>query len=654
MSISTGSVPHVIDASVLDGLAGRLTTVAQTVSTAMSETADRWSRLREVFDVFGAEGAYSMLDRPSSDAADFATALIAASASLSSYAQYTMPNLKTRRQELLDRIPDVNSAYESAQDDVTTTESAYWSAFGRDQRSDATTDAREARMDALHARDAAARDVSDLEGDIERFRRDVENAEEDLARELTIITGGTEVHGAWGAELHISQTYWGSASSSYPMGPITTTDLSGRLSLALSDAVADRIDWLGSAPAQDVQAWVDSHPDFAGAVGFVEPSRAVTLWNDLVEHSTAGGGDTPWATGPLAQLFGLAPFAIGNLNGLKATDRTRFNSEYLDQLLARDDLSEQQQAQLTMLRRHIDAAADSGEPERTLLSLFLETDDGSPRASIGYGDVDTADQINTMTHGIDTDLSSLPAWERSALAMNEDLARELASRGSDATTATVMFMEWDSGDMFNVWNIERPDGGAQRLSQLLRGFEASNPDAQRNLQLHSLGTTAGTQAIADNPQLVDGVWLYGSAGVTEQTAQELQRQILAGILDVHATHANDDWIAPLGRLDISEHPNDPRDIANADVIDADGGFVAGFNGGEQGERTEGHNSQSSTEWLYTFEGLEYLPPPPGAETGGFIPVWDDDAVGYLDPRSQAYKQSIVDLTLALLQREESR
>ncbi|WP_404442028.1 alpha/beta hydrolase [Microbacterium marinum] len=643
MTISAASVPHVLDPGVLDGMAERLSSVASGLGTAVAESVDRWGRLREVFEVRGAEGAYSMLDRPAADANEFIMAVVAARTALMSSADYTLPRLRARREELLERIPGVNEACQNAAAEVTASERAYWTAFDEDQSSDRTIRARERRMNALHARDEADRDRGDLVDDIDRFRRDVEGTEEDLALELTRITGGTEVHGAWGEELSVSQTYWGWASAAYDMGPITRRSLSEELSARLSDAVLDRVDWLGTADEEDVRRWVQAHPDFPSAVGLVAPVDAVRLWDGLVADSHRASDDSSWTTGPLAQLFALAPFAVGNLNGLKAPDRNEFNRQYLAQLLARDDLGDTQREQLTTLRRHL--AARTSEPDRSLLSLFLETDDGSPRASVAYGDVDDADQINTLTHGIETDLGSLGVWSSSAIAQQGDLAAQLDHRGSSSTTATVLFMEWDSGGTFNVWNIERPDGGAQRMAQLLRGFETSNPAAQRNVQLHSLGTTAGTQMIADNAGLVDGAWLYGSAGITEETRRELQRQIAAGELSLHVTHADDDWVAPLGRVPMSEHSVDPRDIAEADVFGSDGGEVDDYLGGEFGERVEGHNSQGSTEWVYRIDGLEVVPTPEG---GAVTLVWDDEAVGYLDPRSQAYKQSVVDLANAAI------
>jgi len=642
-AVST-SLPNVVDAAPVEALSTQITSAATTLQTAMIDSQDRWKRIREVFEVSGAEGAQFMLDPPTESAQDFVTAILEGARVLSEAATYTLPALKARREELAARIITV------AQTGVETAEAAYWSAFDADPDSSTTTTARAARMDALHAEESADREAGRLRSDIEKFRRDIDDAEETIAGELTRISGGDEVRGAWGEYLRISQTYWGVVESSYPMGPTTSLGLAERLEVALSDASASRLDWLSTTDPSTAEAWIASHPDFASAVGFVDPDRAIRLWEGLEAQSSRGpDGEGPWATGPLAQLFALAPFAIGNLNGLRAADKTEFNRETLKQLLA-GELSETQRSQLDQLDSLLKEAAENPEPPISLLSLFLETDDGSPRASIGFGDVDTADQITTLTHGIGTDMGQLGDWSDSAIEMKAGLDRELGKRESSTTSATVLFMEWDSGGTGNVWNIERPDGGAERMSQLLRGFESNNPNAQLNLGLHSLGTTSGTQMVADNPGLVDNVWLYGSAGVTPETARALSSQIDDGLLVVHATHAEDDFIAPIGRWSVSEHPVDPREIDGVNVFSADGGWVPGYGdgSGEHGERTEGHNAQRSTEWYYRVDGFESSP------TGDPIPIMDDESVGYLDPVSQSFKQTVVDLVDAAAVPEAAR
>ncbi|MFJ2367748.1 alpha/beta hydrolase [Microbacterium sp. NPDC087665] len=640
-AVNPSSVPHVLDAAVVEGLGEDIVTSATLLETTMVSAVDRWQHLPEVFDVAGAEGAVAMLDPSRGAASEFVTAMIEARRVLTDAAMNTLPVLKRRREELLERIITVNKQHADAISAASEADSAYWTAFRDDPDSDETSATADERTSAADAEDAANTAVTNLKRDIEKLRSDIEAEEEWIAGELGRISGGDVVRGAWGDEVRVSQTYWGEAESVYPGGPTVTSGLAEHLRQSLSDAAASRITWLSTASETEVEEWLAAHPDFASGVGFVDPQRASYLFENLEDQSTRGA-DGAWTTGPLAALFALAPFAIGNLNGIPAVMKNEFNRETLNDLLA-GDLTETQRTQLERLRDLLAKGQENPDPPLSLLSLFLETDDGSPRASVGFGDVDTADQITTVTHGIETDMGNLGEWSDSAISTKSSLDKELADQGIVGSTAMVLFMEWDSGGTGNVWNIERPDSGAERAAQLLRGFQTINPAAQLNLELHSLGTTAGTQMIVDNPGLVDNVWLYGSAGLTEQTAADLKNLINDKLITVHATHASDDFIAPIGRWPVSEHPVDPRTIAGVETFSSDGGFVSGYGSGdgEHGERTEGHNSQASTEWYYLIDGFEVTP------TGDAIPVMDDEAVGYLDPRSQSFKQTVMDLAAAL-------
>ncbi|MBQ3358770.1 MAG: hypothetical protein IJG47_07710 [Microbacterium sp.] len=618
----------------------------------MTDARDRWNRLSEVFSVYGAEGVTSMLSKPLTAAEDFAEAMAEVETALVSAATDVFPDLRARREKLAARIVTVNEQYDEAYVGLASANAVYWRSYETDSTSESTSRAATEQTSAMDAVTAADRAVGELEADVRSYTRDLEEAEDVLARSFTKISGGDEVLGAWNAEVDVAQSYFGSSSTSYPSDPSKHSDFADSLRDRISTAVENRVTWLTTGDPEKVKDWVDSHPDFASAVGFVDVERAAGLWSDLSRASTRGD-DGSWATGPLAQALALAPFVIGNLNGIPATARNEFNRRTLDDLLA-GDLDAKQREQLEGLRGFLQRAEQDSGASAELLSLFLDSADGSARASVGIGDIDNADQITTLSHGIEEDLGKLDPWGASDVNMYKDLNRELLRADSAATSAVVLFMEWDSGSKSDVLNIERPDGGAERLAQLLRGDGVANPRVQRDLDLHSLATTMGAQMMADNPGLVDNAWLYGSAGISTEAAKSLERQIFDGVLTVHATHATDDWVAPLGRPELSEHPVDPRDIVGVQDFSSDGGVVKGFRSdkGEYGERTEGHNSQASAEWFYRIDG--WVPLPVAAPYALPIPVMDDVAVGYLDPDAQSYKQAIVDHVRAILDREANR
>lgn len=628
MSVSE-QLPTVLPPSALEALAGRLDLAAEKIESAMTDAADRWERLHEVFDVRGAEGAYDLLDRPVRASQDFAGALHDARDRLVSVASEVLPDLRRRREDLAARIDAVNIRATAAALDVAAAEARFVRARDAEDAEAAMPRASRERLSAWADQHAAETAVGELEGEIARLRRDVEQVEEGLASSLRGISGGDTVSDAGGGSVDIAQNYWGASQSLYPGGAGVAIGLEERLTRSLSDASAKRISWMGRANRDDVRAWVDGHPDFAAAVGMVDPEKAQRLWAQTEPASAA-------------QLFALAPFAIGNLNGISAKVKNRYNRETLDQLLAGDDLREDYRAHLERLEEELD------KPDAPkLLSLFQETADGSPRASIGWGDIDHADQITTLSHGITEDLAAFPDWAHSAQTMQTEV-----SNRTSATTATVLFMEWDSGDIPEVEHIERPDNGAVRLSHLLHGFRAQNPGTQLNLGLHSLGTTMGAQMMVDNPKLVSNAWFYGSAGINGQTAHALERQMDAGDLVIHATYAQpeptspDDWVAPIGRM--GEHPVDPADIDGVRNFSSEGGIIHDKPRGngpvvtERGLATDGHNAQRSSLPYYRVNPGQLLLSPVWAA----LHPWEAPAVGYLDPDSQSFKQSVVDIAHA--------
>lgn len=647
MSAITTELPNVVDPAVLEDLGTRLAASAEALHATTLQANERWARLPEVFAVTGAEGAFMMLVPAKTSTELYVDAMSQAQKALTDAATDAFPTLRTTRKKLVARIIAVNEQWDAAQSGLEYANTAYWSAYESDPASDTTRQMGTAQTDATDAWNAADAAVEELKADIRTFIHDLEDAEDEVARGLKKVSGGDTVTGAWGDEILASQASWGDSIRDYPGGAPTDIGLADRLRDRLSTKVANVISWMATADPDDVEDWLDAHPDFPGAVGFVAVAPAAKLWDDLKKKSTRDAADENWEDGPLAHLFDVAPAVIGNLNGIPANARDEFNRQTLKDWLA-GDLTAEQRAQLQGLSDYLDEQKQKRtDLPVTVLSLFIDTTEGEPRTTLGFGDIDGADQITTITHGIETNLSSLRPWAASAASMHDDLNDELARKGSSASSAVVLFMEWDSGGTGDVWNIERPDAGAERLAQMQRGFEASNAGVQLDLDLHSLGTSMAAQMIADNDGLVDNVWFYGSAGLSQEAAEALEGQIRDGSLTLHVTHADDDWIAPVGRVEISEHPVDPRTIGQAteaatgdangrpQMFSSNGGWVEDFHTpeGEHGERTEGHNSQRSTEKIYLLDFTR---------VNRFEIGVDDEAVGYLDPASQSYKQSIVD------------
>lgn len=643
---SVADLPQVLDPAVVSGLAERLVTVANATQTSMSTVHDRWNVLSdpEVFHVTGAEGVPRMLDRPRDDAQSFAESLVAARNALYEAASSELPDLRSRREELASRIGSVVADYTSAEEAKAMADTTYWSTRSSGTDPDVAADAALGRSSAGTVLRKAQDALDALRDDIERLRRDIEDSEDRLASRLRGVSGGTEVYAAGGEPLRVAQTFWGFVENAYPGAPAaasTSRTLAEQLTYELGRAAERRIDWLSTADEDAVKRWMEAHPDFVQAVAFVDPHRAGDLFADLASTSTAAPNGE-WNAGPLAQLLALAPLVVGNLNGIPAPQRGMFNRSGLAQALARDDLDDETRTRLEHLRAVIEQRGDDGT-RPTLLSFFLDTE-GSPRANIAFGDVDNADQITTLTHGIRTDLGSLNEWARGSADLQAALTSELERTGQDKSTAVVLVMDWDSGGVLSVREIDRPDAGASRLSQTWQGLHTVNPDAQLNAGAHSLGTTMTGQALSDNPGLVSHVWFFGSAGVTPQTGDELAAQIRSGQTELFSTHADDDNIAEWGRKDWlgSAHAVDPRDIPGVERFGSNGGVVPGYGspGGEDGESTDSHDAHNSTKDVLVGWSVG-----PG---GAAIPRYESrEQTGYLDPSAESFKHFVVGLREAL-------
>jgi hypothetical protein len=506
MTISEDSVVQVVSPGSAEGLADLLSTAASRLDSAISASQTHWMRLFEVFEVSGTEGLSYMLDPAARSVQEWGEALASARQALIDAAMFSLPGLVTRREALLVRIAEVNQSWADAASAVESANSAYWSAYERDSESSSTSTARRSRMDALHDQDVANEAVAALKADIEKFRRDVEDEENSLASTLRGIGGGDQVRGAWGKEVRVSQTFWGFSEQSYPGGPRTETDLAGNFEDAMSEAAVSRINWLSMVDASKAGDWVDEHPEFAATIGFIDPEVAAKLWDGLVSESTRGpgdGGGKQWATGPLAQLFAVAPFAIGNMNGLQARDRDEFNRESLRQVIADPNATEEQRDAAEQTQKALERAAQQspGSTIVQLVALELPANGGERdmRAAISVGDLDTAQDVGVMIPGMNSSVSeSIFGLAGNAVNMQDE---QLNIRNPD-TTATVVWMGYESptelpwdGSSY-VAEETLAQAGALSLGRFMNGVDFSNASAETTIHAHSYATRMASYALA--------------------------------------------------------------------------------------------------------------------------------------------------------------
>lgn len=527
MVISESSVAEVIPPANVEHLDSLLKTAQSTLDTAMEDAQKYWLTLSDVLQVDGADGMNYLLDPSSRAVQEWGTALASARTALSDAATNTLPALVTRRARLLERIVEVNRQSSDADGAVALADAQYWSAYGSDPESSSTTSARESRTDALHAQEQARELESQLESDIEAFRRDVEAEEEKLAGALKGISGGDEVLGAWGDEVRVSQTYWGFAEQAYPGAPRESVDLTEHLRDSVEQATVARINKLSVTDPAAAKEWLDAHPEFAATVGLIDPAVAARLWQGMAAESTrapADGGGERWVTGPLAQLFDIAPFTIGNLNGLLAKDRDEFNRETLRQTLDDPDATAEQRAAAEQTQMALDRALEAS-PEGTVVQLvaFEVPADGGERdmrAAISVGDLDTAQYVGVMLPGMDSSVAvSMDGLVGNAVNMQDAHVRV----GNTEPTATVVWMGFESAgaNPFTSEFLGRDDlaqEGALPLVRFLGGVDATNPSAETTIHAYSYSTRLATYALSAGPYgggEVDHLVLYGSPGLAE-------------------------------------------------------------------------------------------------------------------------------------------
>lgn len=384
-----------------------------------------------------------------------------------------------------------------------------------------------------------------------------------------------------------------------------------------------------------MRAWVDEHPEFAMDAGLVDPVTAVEHWDRLTASSAGSPG--AWSAGPARIAMDAVPEVIGNLNGLPIADKDAACRAALRLMLdgaavsapapvrvvgqrdgasapeseagdadttgpaaaaagarpvARRELTPEAHRQLGHVAAELRRAAHS-----RLLSVFL--DDGTPRAVLSFGDPDTARLVVVLTHGIVTNLESMPEWARTARRIRTGLAADPQILRDDVAVLT--WFGYDSGTHLSALGTRHATVGAARLAAQLAGIRHRNPGARIALVAYSYSSTmAGELVEGGGGRLIDDLFSIASAGVTAEAADAIEADVYAKVFRFFATESAEDGVAALGRM--SQHPVDPREIPGAVVYESDGG--------DTGIAVVGHASHT--------------------------PADKPDEPGYFDPRTQAF------------------
>lgn len=539
---------------------------------AMIEANNTWKGLDAYFQVQGAEGVFQMLERLVVDAEAFSSAVLDGYQHLTQ-AESTFQSLERRREDLVADIADVNTQLEAAH-----------SALAYEQRQSnmvcyqpgsaaewqQTMALWNAELD-VHAADRAE---ERLRSKIEKFNRSVEDEERHLGQSLKNVSGGTDVYGSDGEPIR--RQWWGNwGASGSSMSDIPMVD---RFERVLTTQYISRLDWLLEQNPASIESWLAAHPAFVSGAAMVNSGRMADWFHRHVPREAIEDGWEP--EGAWLTLWETAPGTVGNLSGLPASVKDTYNRQYLDMLIA-EDRGEEATQHLRQLKQQLRIYGD----DSVLLSVFFDGED--PRASVGMGDIDNAEQVFLLTHGIKNDLGSLPAWAKTA---NEVHTQVNAQGGPE--TATVAWFGWDSGDTRTVQNNENARTGAARLNADLAGLIESNDrpgitSPHIVAGLHSYGTTMGGEAYVRGNHIFDAVFMNGSPGISDHAVQAYSHAGQTGTSAVHAALADDDSTAGFwgGKIWNFDHRNNPVDFDGITPIDVDGGD--GF------DRVTGHQAHHS-------------------------------------------------------------
>lgn len=641
--IDPESILHPVGPDVVRQVAKTTRRVGSAVEEAVASVKSAWSPgMSEAIQVSGEPGAVAVGSMISglatSTVEQFKHAMHACATALSEEVA-NLTNLRSAGDRLRDQADQLNGRWQHAEIERLHALDALRATNG---------------WDPLLAINPVESEMTALAAEVKAHNAAVEEAERRIADKISGISGGTRVVDRWGREVTAARS-WGTHVGTYPGGPTYRTDLTQDFTNRLTTIVTNAITALSTMDPDEAKKWLEKRPGLESAVGLLPASTAAALYDELASTSAPAG--VPWHTdGPLNALFQSAPLLVGNLPGIPASVKNAFNREGLRQLLNSGGLGRDQKDQLSLLDETL-----RGEGAPGLYALHLDTD-GSPRASVAYGDVDTADQVTTLTHGIRTDLANVDDWARSAHQLAVDTDAELAGK---AHTAVVVYMEWDSGGATNVFRMDRPAAGAERLTTHLEGISYRNPSAQQTIVAHSLGSTMASQAIANHPGLVSHLYTVGSAGIAHRDWASLGQQMADGTLRVSVAEAPGDPWARIGKGFWSSHPTEPQALPGAEIIRTEAGFVPGFGEGlgEHGFRTPSHDAHgvqlvpaTTHTGPYQDHSPRYAPYEAAGQgesavdySGDYLYQPTAPAAGYLEPESTTYKRlamSLVDDVLS--------
>ncbi|MBC9937219.1 MULTISPECIES: alpha/beta hydrolase [unclassified Leucobacter] len=322
------------------------------------------------------------------------------------------------------------------------------------------------------------------------------------------------------------------------------------------------------------------------------------------------------------RLVTEVPWVIGNLPGLPFAVRDAANREQLEYfILHPDELGPTHRVAVDELMKVLEKerlrVAERGVASPPVSLVAFDVTGEVPRAAVGYGDLDAAQNLNWVIPGMFNDVhEGLAGWDRASrhiLRAQHDELRH-GERG-DEGSALITYFEYDTPNLLTVLSAETARIAASRLAAELDGSSATRqgnqPMTNHGVLAHSYGTTVAANALLLTRIPVQSVTLVGSAGldrrrVVSLSALNVDRDV-AGRSRIYTTMATADSTAPFGsQLSYRMQPNPEaarstaQFVEGAQVFSSDGagdlvpvtghGVTRGDGGGYLDKRTQSLDS----------------------------------------------------------------
>ena len=352
--------------------------------------------------------------------------------------------------------------------------------------------------------------------------------------------------------------------------------------------------------------------------GTLTPAAVANLWEELSTSETETSALIDRYCVELAGLDGL-PFGVRDRAARVAIDHALSGEAELVDVFARLGLSPDDMT-LTEFRRDLvsvkEAAleiADAATVPGTVVQIaMLGSHDGVVTAAISVGDIDTAQRVGVLVSGMNSSVRKI----RDGL----DGLREVHDRSSDV--AMVSWIGYRAPGIAEETIQNRAERGSWPLASFLDGISstrADNPLTRFAVIGHSYGSSTAAEALKLGGHSVDTYITLGSAGLKVGTqADQL------GVNEIHATHAQGDNIAAIGRFAHFRPTSNggPGYLSRVDPRKLEGAQLFSSEESEEGRRVTMHNLTEAIDWgigQWAADGLDG--------------VARADEVGYLNPTS---------------------